>query len=76
MTKQEAIIRFKEDVLPNIFCQYGSDDEPALNEAWNNYTDYLCKCRFITSSQYNSWTHPRITKDDWLEAAQKLCSAA
>lgn len=33
-------------------------DVIAKREAWNNYTDALCKDGVITESQYNNWTNP------------------
>ena len=34
---------FKADILPLVVEQYSADDEPAINEAWNNWTDGLQK---------------------------------
>ena len=27
-------------------------------EAWNNFTDSLCKEGYISENQYNNWTNP------------------
>jgi len=54
MTKKEALSRFREDTLPYV----PSNDIPAKCEAWNNYTDALCKAGEITLRQYESWTNP------------------
>ena len=69
MTKAEAVEQFKETVLPSIFKRHGTSDEPALSEAWNNWTDGLCKDGEITDRQYANWIGPRITKSDWIRAA-------
>lgn len=62
MTKREAVALFKADILPSVKAQYERDgriDRPARAEAWNNWTDMLCKERRITLHQYETWTHPR-----------------
>ena len=51
-TKKQALKEFREFYLiPN-------NDIPAKREAWNNFTDSLCKDRIISSRQYNNWTNP------------------
>lgn len=64
MTKASAVARFKAEVLGNI----PPLDQPALDQAWNNYTDMLCKSGEITMKQYETWTHPKITKMEWVSA--------
>jgi hypothetical protein len=58
MTKKEAVQIFRETVLPEVVKQYGRNDKPAIAEAWNNWTDALCKDGTITMRQYETWTHP------------------
>lgn len=58
MTKNEAVEQFKREVLPAVAAKYGRGDRPALAEAWNNWTDALCKEGRITERQYSTWTHP------------------
>ena len=58
MTKKEALAEFKRDVLPAVIQRYGKNDVPAKCEAWNDWTDALCKERRITSSQYSTWANP------------------
>lgn len=65
MTKQEAVTQFKNDVLPCVkerYERYGTRDLPARREAWNNYTDALCKGGYITLRQYETWTHPEVCR--------------
>lgn len=52
MTKREALDMFRQ-----------IDDSPRgdvvwRREAWNNFTDSLCKDRQITAHQYETWTNP------------------
>jgi len=61
ITRDEAIIRFETELLPLIieeFEQDGVPDIPARSEAFNNWTDALCKNGEISEWQYNNWTHP------------------
>ncbi len=58
MTKVEAVKEFIEFHKPQVLKQYGPHDRPAMREAWNNYTDYLCKDGQITDKQYATWTGP------------------
>jgi hypothetical protein len=58
MTKKQVETMFKEEVLPFI----NRSDKPALREAWNNYTDLLCKDGQITIRQYETWTQPVFIK--------------
>jgi len=61
MTKREAVIEFKRDILPLVRETYEQDgrvDRPARAEAWNNWTDALCKDKRITPKQYETWGHP------------------
>lgn len=61
MTKAQAVALFKEEVLPIIQSRYETDGERdviARSEAWNNFTDALCKDGQITDHQYETWVHP------------------
>jgi len=61
MTKREALIEFKLYILPLVRQTYEKDgrvDRPARAEAWNNWTDALCKDRRITMKQYETWVGP------------------
>jgi hypothetical protein len=59
MTKAQALADFKENVLPEIKkAECNGVDEPMRSQAWNDYTDALCKSRHITLKQYESWTNP------------------
>ena len=58
----DACDQFETDILPFIQDEYEEDGEPdwpARREAWNNWTDALCKDALISDWQYHNWTHPR-----------------
>ena len=57
LTEKEVIEHYKEFVLPSIKKSYEIDnrvDAPARSEAFNNYTDRLCKEGYITEEMYNN----------------------
>ncbi len=61
MTRDEAIEQFDNYVLPVVIQlheQDGKFDECPRSEAWNNWTDAMCKDRRISDWQYENWTHP------------------
>lgn len=43
---------FVADILPAVISSYGENDEPAVNEAWNNYTDSICRDGEMTDTAY------------------------
>lgn len=54
---QEAIRAiFNEDVAPHVIAKYSADDVIALNEAFNDWTDALCKDGQICDYLYNNIT--------------------
>ncbi len=69
MTKPQAETLFREHQLPGIKEQEArqgrSVDGPVRREAWNNFTDMLCKGGLITGAQYHNWVQPR-----WLESSR------
>lgn len=67
MTKKEAIIQFNTWVKPKI----SKKDIPALREAWNNYTDKLCKTGLITQKQYETWDYDPAPKPRKKNVGQK-----
>lgn len=58
MTRKEAIAEFKAEILPHVLAKYGPNDKPARAEAWNDWTDTLCKEGRITLEQYETWSAP------------------
>ena len=61
MLWQDAVNEFTNLILPIVqrTCeQDGEPDNAARCEAWNNWTDSLCKSRIISDWQYENWSHP------------------
>ena len=54
MTKAQALQDFRYFIKP--FIKKG--DTIAVREAWNNWTDALCKEGAITLNQYENWGQP------------------
>lgn len=52
MTLREARKMFRNEIAVNI----PKNDRAMLDEAFNNWTDALCKDGTITERQYNTWT--------------------
>ena len=58
MTKKRALEIFHEEIMPDLIEKYGGDDKIAFAEAWNNFTDTLCKEGEISQRQYDTWIGP------------------
>ena len=61
MTKAEVVKIWRREILPLVKQEYEQDgipDYPARREAWNNWTDHLCKTGLITLHQYENWVGP------------------
>ena len=56
-SEAELSKRFDEEVLPSVVAQYGEDDTVAINEAFNDWTDMLCKDGEIHPEQYDSYCY-------------------
>ena len=66
MTWNQACEDFKNHVLPYTIKAYeqdGQPDWPARREAWNNWTDSLCKDGQISDWQYNNWSQSPLCGD-------------
>ena len=48
---------FDAEIAPVIIDQYGADDTIAMNEAFNNWTDMLCKDGTIHEAQYSAYCY-------------------
>jgi hypothetical protein len=57
MNKKDAIKEFNQEIRPYVEKQY-PNDRCALEQAWNDWTDGLCKDRVITMKQYETWDNP------------------
>jgi len=61
MTWKVACDSFETGILPFVTESYerdGEPDLPARSEAWNNWTDALCKDGEISDWQYANWSQP------------------
>ena len=59
MLWQDAVHEFTNEILPTIPTHSdGTIDTIASSEAWNNWTDSLCKSDIISDWQYENWSHP------------------
>jgi hypothetical protein len=56
-SEDELSEQFDEQVLPHVIAQYGEEDEPAINEAFCNWSDGLCKDGEIHSEQYDNYCY-------------------
>lgn len=57
MKKNTALSQFREFIEPGVVKWFGND-RIALWEAWNDWTDSLCKSGLITQRQYETWNNP------------------
>lgn len=48
---------FDDQIAPFVIEQYGEDDEPAMNEAFCDWTDSLCKDGVIHELQYQQYCY-------------------
>lgn len=58
MNKQLALKFFRDKIRPKVIEQYGKDDRMAIQLAWSEYTDHLCKNGLISQNQYDRWSNP------------------
>lgn len=55
-TESTLRARFTEEVQPYVIAKYGADDTVALDTAFNDWTDSLCKDGEISESAYDQVT--------------------
>ena len=66
MTWEQACQQFEWEILPRIQQVHEQDGQPdwcARSEAWNNWTDALCKSRQISDWQYANWSQSPLCGD-------------
>ena len=63
-SEAELSERFYEAVLPDVIAKYGEDDQVAINEAFNDWTDMLCKDGDLHDEQYNKYCYVGRLADD------------
>jgi len=47
---------FDLEIAPSVISEYGKDF-PAMREAFNNWTDALCKAGYISPVQYTNYCY-------------------
>jgi hypothetical protein len=63
-SEDELSKRFDEEVLPGVIEHYSEDDSVAINEAFNDWTDMLCKDGEIHDEQYDKYCYVGRLADD------------
>lgn len=63
-SESELSKRFDEEVLPGVLEHYSESDSVAINEAFNDWTDSLCKDGEIHPAQYDSYCYVGRLADD------------
>ena len=66
ITWEQACAQFAEYLLPVVVAGYEQDGKPdyvARSEAWNDWTDQLCKDGEISDWQYNNWSQSPLCGD-------------
>ena len=61
LTKKTALAIFRGELAEatrNGTWTYSKADAVARREAWNNFTDSLCKDGMISDRQYDTWSNP------------------
>ncbi len=56
-SEEELSKRFDEEVASYVVEKYGEDDSVAMNEAFNDWSDMLCKEGEIHEEQYNNYCY-------------------
>lgn len=56
-SEEQLSERFDEEVAPNVIEAYGENDEPAMNEAFSGFVDYLQEEGQLHSEQVNSYVY-------------------
>lgn len=56
--------KFDNEIAPMVVEQYGEDDTDAMNQAFNDWSDGLCKDDEIHPEQYNRYGYVGKYSDD------------
>jgi len=71
MKWEDAVTEFTETHLPSLRRLervngrgQGEVDGPMRREAWNNWTDMLCKSGVISDWQYENWSQPECCEKE------------
>lgn len=78
ITIAAAAEQFQNEIYDAIVAQYGPEDSCAMAEAWNDYTDSLCKDGQLNDLQYHYcpvFDDAKNMCDDWAEEIAFLLEA-
>jgi len=56
-SERELSARFDEDIAPLVIEQHGEDDEPAMTQAFNDWSDSMCIDGELHELQYNQYCY-------------------
>lgn len=56
-SEEELSEKFDDEIVQSVIEQYGEDDEVAINEAFNNWADELCKNGELHELQYSEYCY-------------------
>lgn len=56
-SEEELSVRFDDEIAPLVIEQYGENDTVAMNQAFNDWSDMLCKDGEIHEEQYNTYSY-------------------
>lgn len=56
-SEQELSDKFDEEVAQSVIAEYGRDDQCAIDQAFNDWTDGLCKDGDLHPEQYRTYTY-------------------
>lgn len=56
-SEEELSELFDQEIAPLVIEQYGEDDTIAMDQAFNDWTDGLCKDGVIHPEQYDSYCY-------------------
>jgi len=56
-SEYELSALFDQEIAPIVIEQYGENDEPAMSEAFNNWSDGLCRDDVLHELQYYNYCY-------------------
>lgn len=56
-SEEELSEIFDNIIVESVISEFGEDDRCAINQAFNDYTDGICKDGEIHPEQYNKYTY-------------------
>lgn len=56
-SEEELSNRFDNEIAPLVIENYGTEDQPAIDEAFGNWTDSLLSVGEIHEAQYNQYDY-------------------